>query len=351
MNNRLHENIRELLHKGVVIPAHPTALMENLKLDIRRQRALTKYYLDAGVGGIAVGVHTSQFDIREVGLYEEVLQLASEEIDSFTSKNNNDIIKIAGVLGSMNQAILEAKIAVKHNYHAAMLGLGALKNSSNEELIAHCQSIAEVIPIMGFYLQTAVGGQVLDVDFWREFAKIENVVAIKMAPFDRYNTIDVIRGVAESGRANDIAIYTGNDDNIIADLLTAYEIPVGNETIRLKIVGGLLGHWAVWTKTAVEMFEKIKNAKDSDILELLTLGIKVTDSNAAIYDTRNNFIGSIAGVHEILVRQGLLEKIITINPKETLSLGQKEEIDRIYSIYPELNDDDFVRRNIDIWLS
>ena len=351
MKNKLPEKIRELLNKGAVIPAHPTALTENLKIDSRRQRALTKYYLDAGVGGLAVGVHTSQFEIRGVGLYEEVLQLASEEIDSFTSKNNKKIIKIAGVLGSTKQALGEAEIAVKHNYHAALLSLAALKGNSNEELIVHCKSIAEVIPLVGFYLQTAVGGQVLDADFWREFSKIENVVAIKMAPFDRYNTFDVIRGVAESGRANDIALYTGNDDNIIADLLTTYEVPVGNETIKLKIVGGLLGHWAVWTKKAVDIFEKINNAKNSDLPELLTLGAKITDANAALYDTRNDFVGSIAGIHEVLVRQGLLEKITTINPKEILSLGQKEEIDRIYSIYPELNDDNFVSENIDTWLS
>lgn len=350
MKKKLPETIKELLHNGVVIPAHPTALTENLKIDTKRQRALTKYYLDAGVGGVAVGVHTSQFEIREVGLYEEVLQLASEEIDEFAAKNSKDIIKIAGVLGSTTQALSEADIAVKYNYHAALLSLKALKSKSNDELIAHCKSIAEVIPLIGFYLQTAVGGQKLDTDFWREFAKIKNVVAIKMAPFDRYDTLDVIRGVAESGRANEIALYTGNDDNIIADLLTTYKIPVGQEIVKLKIVGGLLGHWAVWTKKVVEMFEKIKNAKDEDLRELLTLGSKVTDSNAAFFDSRNDFKGSIAGIHEILVRQGLLEKNVTINPKETLSKGQKEEIDRVYSLYPELNDDDFVIENMNNWL-
>ncbi|MEW2922530.1 hypothetical protein AB1A65_13725 [Muricauda sp. ANG21] len=350
MKKELPREIKELLKKGVVIPAHPTALTKDLKLDHQRQRALSRYYLDAGVGGVAVGVHTSQFEIRDIGIYEEVLRLASEEIDVFTSKNNKTIIKIAGVLGRSEQAKNEAKMALKHNYHAALISLTALKGQSNQELIAHCKSISEIIPLIGFYLQTAVGGQVLDTDFWREFSKIDNVVAIKMAPFDRYNTLDVIRGVAESGRAGDIALYTGNDDNIIADLLTTYEVPVGDNIISLEIVGGLLGHWAVWTKKAVETFERIKNVNTNDIGKLLTLGAKITDANAAIYDTRNNFVGSIAGVHKILVRQGFLDDITTINPKESLSIGQEEEINRVYSIYPELNDDKFVSDNIDKWM-
>ncbi len=351
MSNKLSDNIKQILHSGIAIPANPTALTKALKLDERRQRALSRYYLDAGSGGLAIGVHTSQFEIREAGLYEPVLELGKEELDSFTLKHNKEILRIAGVLGETNQAIKEARIAANLNYHAVLLSLAALKDSTNEELIQHCKTVAEVIPVIGFYLQPSVGGRILNANFWCEFAKIENVVAIKMAPFNRYQTLDVIRGVAASGRAGEIALYTGNDDNIVADLLTEYEIPAGNELVKIRIVGGLLGHWAVWNKKAVELFENIKNAHPADLPGLLTLGIKVTDANAAFFDSRNNFLGSIAGIQEVLVRQGLLEENRTINPKEVLSPGQKEEIDRVYAIYPELNDDAFVAKNLDKWLS
>ncbi|MCF6297339.1 MAG: dihydrodipicolinate synthase family protein [Flavobacteriaceae bacterium] len=350
MNNKLSSELQQYLHSGLVIPANPTALTKTLKLDERRQRALSRYYLEAGSDGLAIGVHTSQFEIREVGLYQPVLELGKEELDSFCSKNNKTILRIAGVLGLTKQAVREAQTAVDLGYHAVLLSLAALKNNTNDELINHCKAVAEVIPLIGFYLQPSVGGRVLDASFWREFARIENVVAIKIAPFDRYYTIDVIRGVAESGRADEIAIYTGNDDNIVADLLTEYEIPIGNKIIKKRIVGGLLGHWAVWNKKAVELMDRIKNATSSDIPNLLTLGIKVTDSNAAFFDSRNMFKGSIAGIHEILIRQGLLEANYTISPKEILSPGQKEEIDRVYKLYPELNDDKFVAENLDKWL-
>ncbi len=350
MSNKLSNELQQYLHSGLVIPANPTALTKSLKLDERRQRALSRYYLEAGSGGLAIGVHTSQFEIREVGLYKPVLELGKEELDSFCNKNNKTIIRIAGVLGFTKQAVNEARIAVDLGYHAVLLSLAALKNNTNEELIKHCKAVAEVIPLIGFYLQPSVGGRVLDASFWRAFARIENVVAIKMAPFDRYYTIDVIRGVAESGRANEIAIYTGNDDNIVADLLTEYEIPVENKIIKKRIVGGLLGHWAVWNKRAVELMDRIKNATSSDFPDLLALGIKITDANAAFFDSRNLFRGSIAGIHEVLIRQGLLEANYTINPKEILSSGQKEEIDRVYKLYPELNDDKFVQENLDRWL-
>ncbi len=351
MNNKLSSELHELLHSGLAIPANPTALTKTLRLDERRQRALSRYYLDAGSGGLAIGVHTSQFEIRETGLYQPVLELGKEELDSFCNKNKKTIFRIAGVLGKTEQAVKEAQTAADLGYHAVLLSLAALKNSANKDLIEHCKAVAEVIPLIGFYLQPTVGGRVLDTDFWREFSRIKNVVAIKMAPFDRYHTIDVIRGVAESGRADEIALYTGNDDNIVADLLTEYSIAVGNEIIKKRIVGGLLGHWAVWNKKAVELLDKIKRSKASDFPDLLALGIKITDANAAFFDSRNGFKGSIAGIHEVLIRQGLLEANYTINPKEILSPGQKEEIDRVYTIYPELNDDTFVAENLDRWLS
>ena len=350
MNNKISTELNSILQNGVAIPANPTALTKELKLDERRQRALSRYYLDAGSGGLAIGVHTSQFEIREAGLYKPVLELGKEEIDNFSKKNNKEILRIAGVIGKTEQAVKEAQIAADLGYSAVLLSLAAFKNETNNSIIEHCKTIAEIIPLIGFYLQPAVGGRVLDADFWRKFANIENVIAIKMAPFNRYQTLDVVRGVAESDRANEIALYTGNDDNIIQDLLTEYKIPVGNGIIRKRFVGGLLGHWAVWNKKAVEILDKVKNAKAEDISELLSVGIKITDSNAAFFDVKNNFVGSIAGIHEVLRRQGLLDGIHTISPKEVLSHGQVEEIDRVYAIYPELNDDDFVAENLDKWL-
>lgn len=351
MTNNLSGELQDLLNGGLVIPANPTALTKTLKLDERRQRALSRYYLDAGSGGLAIGVHTSQFEIRDAGLYQPVLELGKEEMDSYYSKNGKKIIRIAGVLGRTKQAVEEARIAANLGYHAVLLSLAALKNDSNKQLIEHCKAVAGVMPLIGFYLQPSVGGRILDAAFWREFSCIKNVIAIKMAPFDRYHTIDVIRGVAESGRADEIALYTGNDDNIVPDLLTEYSIPVGDAVIKKRVVGGLLGHWAVWNKKAVELMERIKSSLPSETPELLNLGIKITDSNAAFFDSRNGFKGSIAGIHEVLIRQGILEGNYTINPAEVLSPGQKEEIERVYAIYPELNDDIFVAENLDKWLS
>ncbi|TMU50697.1 dihydrodipicolinate synthase family protein [Flagellimonas algicola] len=346
----LSNDLKILLQDGLVVPAHPTALTKNLDLDERRQRALSRYYLEAGSGGLAIGVHTSQFGIRQAGLYSPVLELAKEEMDNHCKHSNERVFRIAGVLGNTKQATKEAKKASELGYHAVLLSLATLKKQSNSELIEHCKAVAEIMPVIGFYLQPSVGGRVLDTEFWRKFSQIENVVAIKMAPFDRYHTIDVVRGVAESGRYNDIALYTGNDDNIVADLLTVYHIPVGGRLVKKRIVGGLLGHWAVWNKKAVELYDKIRNANRSDYGDLLTHGIKVTDSNAAFFDSRNGFQGSIAGIHEVLIRQGLLESNNTIDPNERLSPGQKAEIDRVYRLYPELNDDRFVAENLDKWL-
>lgn len=332
---------REKLRRGVVIPAHPLALNANRKLDERRQRALTRYYLAAGAGGVAVGVHTTQFEIRDprVGLYEPVLALAIEEMRS------SDAVRVAGIVGPTAQAVIEAELAARLGYHAGLLSLAALRAASVEELVAHARAVASVIPVFGFYLQPAVGGRVLPYAFWREFAEIENVVAIKMAPFDRYQTLDVLRAVAESDRVADIALYTGNDDNIVIDLLTPFQF--AGRTVR--IVGGLLGHWAVWTRRAVELLERIH--KEPECPGWLRRAAEITDSNAAFFDTANQFAGCIAGLHEVLRRQGLLVGRWCLNPAEGLSPGQMEEIDRVYAAYPHLNDDEFVRENLDTWLT
>jgi Dihydrodipicolinate synthetase family len=335
-------NIRERLAEGRVIPAHPLALTSARKLDERRQRALTRYYLAAGAGGVAVGVHTTQFAIRDpkVGLYRPVLELAMEEAA------NQDVIKIAGVCGPRHQAVKEAELARSLGYDAVLLSMGGLRDLETHELVEHAKAIADVMPVVGFYLQPSVGGRLLSYEFWREFAKIENVVAIKMAPFNRYQTIDVLRGVIDSGRANDIALYTGNDDSILIDLLTQWNF--GRETLR--IVGGLLGHWAVWTSKAAKHLALAKHSCSEIPVELLTLAQQITDANAAFFDAANGFAGCIAGIHEVLRRQGLLEGIWCLDESESLSPGQSEEIDRVYKAYPHLSDDSFVQAHLHEWL-
>jgi dihydrodipicolinate synthase/N-acetylneuraminate lyase len=326
----------------LVIPAHPLALKSNRKLDERRQRALTRYYLAAGAGGIAVGVHTTQFQIRDLqfGLLEPVLSLAMEEC------RGSDVVKIAGVCGERKQAVAEAQLAVGLGYDAALLSLAALKDNTIPELLEHARNVASVIPVVGFYLQAAVGGCLLPFEFWREFLEIDNVVAIKIAPFNRYQTIDVVRALANSGRGGEVALYTGNDDNILNDLLTPFAF--GNE--RLRIVGGLLGHWAVWTKTAVSHLELAKANAVAIPSEHLTLAQQITDANAAIFDPAHKFHGCIPGIHEILRRQGLLEGRWCLDPSEDLSPGQMEEIDRVCQSYPHLQDDAFVQEHLDEWL-
>jgi dihydrodipicolinate synthase/N-acetylneuraminate lyase len=346
-------NVLTTLQKGVVIPALPLALDKNRKLDERHQRALMRYYLDAGSGGIAVAVHTTQFEIRlpEYNLYEPVLQIASEEFNRFTAATGKPIVRIAGVIGKTQQGVSEAQLALKKGFHAVLLGIAAFKNATNEEILAHCRIVAEIMPVIGFYLQPAVGGRRLDADFWREFAGIKNVIAIKMAPFNRYYTLDVVRGVAESGRADEISLYTGNDDNILVDLLSEYQIIVDGKIISKRIVGGLLGHWAVWTRAAVKLLEEVQHGiYDNDVQKALVLANQITDSNAVFFDAANNFAGCITGLHEVLRRQGLLDGIWTLNENETLSPGQKEEIDRVYVAYPHLNDDAFVAENLSKWL-
>ena len=332
----------------------PLALDQNRKMDERRQRALIRYYLDAGAGGLAVAVHTTQFEIRlpNINLFEAVLSIAREEFDRYIQSTGKPVIRIAGVIGKTVQAVKEARLAVSHDYHAVLLSLAAFPEASNQTILNHCRAVSEISPVVGFYLQPAVGGRVLDVNFWREFAQIENVIAIKMAPFNRYQTLDVVRGVIESGRADEIALYTGNDDNILVDLLTEFKLTMGSKMITKRIVGGLLGHWAVWTHSAVKLLEDIQKGQlQGDMQQQLSLGMQITDSNAAFFDAANGFRGCIVGLHEVLRRQGLLEGLWTLDEDEVLSPGQKEEIIRVYQAYPDLNDDNFVSENLHKWLS
>ena len=411
------EQLRAGLGAGLVIPACPLALNARRKLDERRQRALFRYYIAAGAGGLAVGVHTTQFAIREpkVGLFKPVLELAAEELarsrrieahsaKSETRNPKSEIrqslstkppaagteppdartefhswegsgvgssaalpnsaagaapltavatIGIAGICGNTKQAAAEAALARELGYHAGLLSLGALQDASNDELLAHCRSAAEIIPLVGFYLQPAAGGRVLPFAFWRRFAEIETVVGIKIAPFNRYQTLDVIRAIAEAGR-EDIALYTGNDDNIVIDLITPFRFNVAGKTVERRIVGGLLGHWAVWTPKAVELHAECRRIVMTGRPvphELLQRAVEVTDANAAFFDPAHNYAGCIPGIHEVLRRQGLLEGIWCLDPNETLSPGQREEIDRVYRAYPHLSDDEFVARHRDEWLS
>jgi hypothetical protein len=337
--------LRERLFQGLVIPAHPLALKSNRKLDERRQRALTRYYLASGAGGVAVGVHTTQFAIRDphVGLLQPVLELAGEET------RNLEVVKIAGVCGETRRAVKEAELAHALGYDAALLSLGALRGSSVPALIEHARRIESVLPLIGFYLQPSVGGRTLPFDFWRKLAELDNVVAIKIAPFNRYQTIDVVRAIAESGRADKIALYTGNDDNILGDLLTPFDFA----GLRVRIRGGLLGHWAVWTSKAVSQLAQVRSTverAESVSPDLLALNVHNTDANAALFDVQNNFRGCIAGIHEVLRRQGLLAGRWCLDPDEDLSPGQMEEIDRVCRAYPHLQDDCFVREHLDRWL-
>jgi dihydrodipicolinate synthetase family protein len=338
------------LRKGVVIPAHPLALDAARRLDTRRQRALTRYYLDAGAGGLAVGVHTTQFAIREAGLFKPVLELAMRGAVEWAREPP---IMIAGLCGRTAQAVHEAQVARGVGYHAGLLSLAALKGASEDELIEHAQAVAREIPLVGFYLQPAVGGLVLPVSFWRRFAAIENVVAIKIAPFNRYRTFDVVRGLVEAGAAERVTLYTGNDDHIVLDLLTPFTVTSNGRATTVRIKGGLLGHWSVWVKPAVELLERVHAAVAANAVpaDLLALANEITDCNAAIFDVANDFRGVIAGCHEVLRRQGLLAGTWCLDPNETLSPGQTQEIDRIHAAYPHLNDDAFVRANLERWLS
>ncbi|MEB0055490.1 dihydrodipicolinate synthase family protein [Variovorax sp. LG9.2] len=347
----LPADVLALLAQGTVIPAHPLALDAQRQFDRRRQRGLTRYYVDAGAGGLAVGVHTTQFSIRERGLYEPVLRAAIEDQRAWTSR---PMAMVAGLCGGTAQARAEAQTAVGLGYHAGLLSLAALASSSEDELIAHCESVSQEIPLVGFYLQTAVGGPILSSDFWRRFASIPNVLAIKVAPFDRYRTIDVVRGVVDARAEDRVFLYTGNDDHIVLDLALPFTAMRDGEPVTVRFRGGLLGHWSVWTSSAVKQLARIKAelAANGGMLspDLLALDSRVTDSNAAFFDVRNNFAGCIAGCHEVLRRQGLLEGIWCLDSTEGLGAGQAEEIDRVYRLHGDLGDDAFVRANLARWL-
>ena len=343
-----------VLRGGAVIPAHLLALDANRKLDTRRQVALARYYLDAGSGGLAVGVHSTQFAIRELGLYQPVLELAMRTAEDWIPLGGRrPLCMIAGVAGRTDQARREADTARGLGYHAALLSLAAMKGANEDELINHCHAVAAVMPLVGFYLQPAVGGIELPARFWQRFAEIDNVVAIKMAPFNRYRTLDVLRGVVAARAEERIALYTGNDDHIVLDLLTPFAIPRDGAMVTLQIRGGLLGHWSVWTKPAVELLQRIHAAVATGHIDhgLLALDSQVTDCNSAFFDVANNFHGCIAGCHEVLRRQGLLEGIWCLDPTEGLSPGQAAQISRVHAAYPQLNDDAFVAANRERWLA
>jgi Dihydrodipicolinate synthetase family len=346
--NELPQPVLSLLRQGTVIPAHPLALDTDRKFDKESQRAIARYYVDAGSGGLAVGVHATQFQIRDVGLYRPVLELAAETAAAWAKR---PLVMIAGVIGKTAQAVEEARTARALGYHAVLLGLGAMKGASEDHLIEHCSAVAREMPLIGFYLQTAVGGIPLSRAFWTRFAAIENVIAIKVAPFNRYKTLDVAFGVVAAGAEERVTLYTGNDDHIVADLVTPLRIRTGKREVMMRFRGGLLGHWSVWTRSAVQLLEKVHAGAGKGAVpdELLALDAMVTDCNAVVFDVAHDFAGCIPGCHEILRRQGLLRSINCLDAKEVLSPGQGAEIDRLYATYPELTDDAFVRQNLERW--
>jgi len=343
-----------VLRRGAVIPAHLLALDAERRLDERRQRALSRYYLDAGAGGLAVGVHSTQFAIRDVGLYEPVLSLAMQEAQEWQPLGGRrPLFMVAGLVGRTEQAVREAGIARGLGYHAGLLSLAAMKGASEDELVRHCEAVAREMPLVGFYLQPAVGGLALPPSFWQRFAAIDNVVAIKMAPFHRYRTLDVIRGVIAAGAEDRVTLYTGNDDHVVLDLLTPFTFMRDGKPVTVRIRGGLLGHWSVWTKRAVELLDRIHAAIASGQVtaDLLALDAQVTDCNAALFDVAHDFHGCIAGCHEVLRRQGLLEGTWCLDAGEGLSPGQAEQLSRVQRDYPHLVDDDFVAANRERWLA
>ena len=349
-----HEEALKILHEGTVIPANPLALDENRQFDEIRQRAITRYYLEAGAGGVAVGVHTTQFEIRDPkhNLLARVLTIAKEEANAFEKRSGKTVVTVAGVCGKTEQALAEAALAKDLGYDAVLLSPGGLNALSEDEMVARTEAVAKIMPVIGFYLQPAVGGRVFTYRYWERICAIPNVVAIKAAPFNRYLTLDVVRAAALSERSDEIALYTGNDDNIVLDLIAKYKFVKDGKSYEKSFVGGLLGHWSVWTKRAVEIFERCKKAKALDRVpdDIFVLANEVTDTNAAFFDTANGFKGCIAGLHEVLRRQGLFRGTWCLNPDEKMSEGQLEEIERVYKAYPHLNDDAFVKDNLALFL-
>ena len=342
-----------VLRKGAVIPAHLLALDGERKLEARRQRAMTRYYLDAGAGGVAVGVHSTQFAIRDVGLYQPVLELAMQTARDWEPLGGRrPLFMIAGLAGKTQQAVREAELARSLGYHAGLMSLAAMKGAGEDELVAHCRAVAQVFPLVGFYLQPAVGGIHLPASFWRRFAEIDNVVAIKMAPFNRYRTIDVIRGVINARAEDRVTLYTGNDDHIVMDLLAPFTFLRDGGPVTVRIKGGLLGHWSVWTRAAVQLLQRIHEAVNTGRIdaELLALDAQVTDCNAALFDVAHDFHGCIAGCHEVLRGQGVLQGTWCLDPKEGLSEGQSAELERVMRDYPHLTDSDFVAQHRERWL-
>ena len=349
-HSQIKSEVRRLIAEGTVIPAHPLALDANRALDVAHQRALSRYYIDAGAGGLAVGVHTTQFAIRDAGLFRPVLELAAETAAAWSER---PLALVAGLVGPTKQAVAEAELARGIGYHAGLLSLAAMKSASEDEIITHCQTVAREIPLIGFYLQPAVGGVILSAEFWRRFAGIDNVIAIKVAPFNRYRTLDVLRGVAAAGALDRVALYTGNDDHILLDLTLPFDLRDRGVTTRAYFRGGLLGHWSVWTASAIKQFEMCRAARGKANVpaDLLALDARVTDCNSAFFDVANNFHGCIAGCHEVLRRQGLLRGIWCLDPNEGLSPGQMQEIDRVCREHADLNDDGFVADHLQKWLA
>lgn len=349
-----HEKAMQLLANGTVIPATPLALDAQRKFDEMHQRALLRYYMDAGVGGIAVGVHTTQFAIRnpEIGLFRPVLELTAQEMARYEEKSGKTLVRVAGVCGNTEQAVQEATLAKELGFDAVLLSPGGLDGLSEAELLERTRNVAAVMPVIGFYLQPSVGGRVFSYSYWEQLCEIPNVAAIKSAPFNRYQTLDVVRAAALSSRREQIALYTGNDDNIVIDLLTKYKFEKDGATYEKQFVGGLLGHWSVWVKRVVELFGQIKAEAQKETIhaDMLVLANEITDANAALFDTAHGFAGCIAGLHYVLKKQGLFDNIFCLDPKETLSDGQAAEIERVYRMYPHLNDDAFVRQNLQKWM-
>lgn len=353
-NSDRHTKALAKLAEGTVIPATPLALDDGRKFDEKHQRALVRYYMDAGVGGIAVGVHTTQFTIRDpkVGLYKPVLELTAQEMENYEQKSGKTLVRVAGVCGGTKQAVSEAVLAKELGYDAVLLSPGGLNDYSEDDLIERTREVAAVMPVIGFYLQPSVGGRIFSYNYWEKFCEVQNVVAAKSAPFNRYQTLDLVRAAATSSRRDEIALYTGNDDNIVIDLLTKYRFEQNGKVYEKRFSGGLLGHWSVWVKRVVEIFDKIKAEaeKESVSSDMFVLANEITDANAVLFDVANGFDGCIAGLHYVLRKQRLFDTILCLDPNETLSKGQAEEIERVYKMYPHLNDDEFVRSNLHKWM-